>query len=81
LFFSAGREREMAVAESEFPSQVYLIKGSSSSEEGGLGGEGGGWREKGIKGREGGRGELISSPECCAKGFLCFCFLSEFRLD
>jgi hypothetical protein len=59
LFFFLLEEREIAVAESEFPSQVYLIKGSSSSEEGGLtekrgrmerggdqgGGEGGGGRE------------------------------------
>jgi hypothetical protein len=77
LFFLL-EEREIAVAESEFPSQVYLIKGSSSSEEGGLV-ERGRMEREGDKGR--GKGGLISSPECCAKGFLCFCFLSEFRLD
>ncbi len=56
LFFSffLQEEREIAVAESEFPSQVYLIKGSSSSEEGGLV-ERGRMERGGDKG--GGRGE------------------------
>jgi hypothetical protein len=53
LFF-LQEEREIAVAESEFPSQVYLIKGSSSSEEGGLV-ERGRTERGGDKGGRGGR--------------------------
>jgi hypothetical protein len=54
LFF-LQEEREIAVAESEFPFQVYLIKGSSSSEEGGLA-ERGRMERGGDKGGGGGRG-------------------------
>jgi hypothetical protein len=63
FFFCWRRER---VAESEFPSLVYLIKGSSSSEEGGLVERGVDGERRGSRGREGeGRGAHFLSRMLC----------------